>query len=274
VISYRWRPALDAASQAAVGGLLAECARVDEEAGFPRPDPDAEGSATHLLVWLDRDHGDPAGPEPVLAAYLRLGPETGAADYVVRPRLRSRGITTLLLERMGTDPGRWAAGAPAAVTIAATGDHPAADRLCRRFAGRGVRRTGQSWQLIKLLGAGEPAAGPVPVRPAAPSPGRGQPQGGELLVADGGAIWFDTAPSYPTDFGPAARITGVEAVAHDTLTSLLAAALARIREEGPRTAVISIDAADEVRGRACRQLGFMHDRTDTQYTLSGQEPRT
>jgi mycothiol synthase len=274
VISYRWRPALDAANQAAVGGLLAECERVDEEAGFPRPDPDAEGSAAHLLVWLDRDHGDPADPEPVLAAYLRLGPEAGAADYVVRPRLRSRGITTLLLEQMGTDPAHWAAPAPAAVAVLATGDHPAADRLCRRFAGRGVRRTGQSWQLIRVLRAGEPAAGRIPVRPASPLQARRPPEGGELLVADGGAIWFDTAPSYPTDFGPAARISGVEAAAHDTLTSLLAAALARIREAGPRTAVIAIDAADEVRGRACRQLGFMHDRTDTQYTLSGQEPRT
>ena len=269
MISYRWRPALDAANQAAVRGLLTECARVDSEAGFPRPNPHAGGGAMHLLVWLDRDRGDPARPGPVLASYLRLAPEDGAADYVVRPRLRSHGITTLLLEQMGTDPARWTDGTPAAVTVLATGDHPAADRICRRFAERGVRRTDQSCQLIRLLRAGQPIPAGIPTRPATPAEARLHPQAGEFLVAGGGAIWFDTAPSYLTDFGPAARISGVEAAAYDTMTGLLAAALGRIREAGPRAAVIGINAADEVRGRACRQLGFMHDRTDTQYTLSG-----
>jgi mycothiol synthase len=88
-----------------------------------------------------------------------------------------------------------------------------------------------------------------------------------------GAAWFDPHASEPTDYGTAARILAVRvgpgAPHEDQIrTALLTAAMAGLRRHGLRVALISVDAGDQELARACRLLGFRHDQTDTEYTLS------
>jgi len=64
---------------------------------------------------------------------------------------------------------------------------------------------------------------------------------------------------------------GSSADARQTRAALLRAALAGLREHGLRVAVITVDAGDEDLARSCRLLGFMHDQTDTEYTLSAPD---
>ncbi|EFC81090.1 hypothetical protein [Parafrankia sp. EUN1f] len=247
-------------------------------------------------------------PAPVLAAYLRIEPAgagQAVARYVVRPALRSLGVTTLLLEELGPfgGPG-WAGGIAAQdaaeLRIWAQGGHPAAARVARRFRRLGVEVNDRRWWLLADLGAAvdgdRPLPRPVdgtaaPARPpatdrertraadlwqasATPSP----PPGGELLVIPtpgdvAGAIWFAPGPVERTEYGTAGRIEGL-AVAGSAARpgtvrdQLLRAAMERMAGRHRMAAVIVVPAAESPLVTSARLAGFEHRRTDVEYTFA------
>jgi mycothiol synthase len=292
LITCIWRTALTPGEEREVGEMLAAAAEADAEAGFPAVSlgqsyPD---DARHLVVrLLPDDRPGHEGSSPV-AAYLRVEPEPegGAATvrYVVRPEFRSRGISTLLVEKIGLDlgaPGGWAGTGVSALRAWARGDHPAAQRMARRFEGAGVRTARREWQLLApLRDAGSPGvSGPVPRPPvdaaeraaAAALCGREMSSDHFGMLVNGptvsGAVWYDPRADERTEYGVAGRIVAVlTAPGQDELrAALVAAAMAALREHGLRVAAIAVDAEDRALARTCRLLGFRHDRTDIEYTV-------
>jgi len=302
VITYAWRAGFDPREERELRDMLAEAAAEDAEAGFPQVSLDQpfRDDASHLVVRLlpDDRTGHRVPDTSPLAAYLRIEPEPdgspATARYVVRPAFRSRGISTLLLETIGLDlraEGGWAGTGATALRIWARGDHPAAQRMARRFRPFGVRPARRQWQLLApLRAAGQPGPDGVPVRslagPAAETAavlwrrsGRREepPAKAEVLVAGRagditGATWLDPRSSERTEYGTAGRIVAVlagdTATPDDVRSTLLMAAMGRLRDHGLRVAAITVDAEDHVLARTCRLAGFMHDRTDTEYTVS------
>ena len=303
MISYAWRRAFgpqDPAEEGELREMLAEAAETDAEAGFPAVSLDQpyRDDASHLVVRLLPDGRPGHDASAVIAAYLRVEPDPdggpATARYVVRPRLRSRGISTLLLETLGLDlrAGEgWAGTGVPALRIWARGDHPAAQRMARRFERCGVRPGRRQWQLLApLRGAGraEPQS-PWPRPPAAAAEhsavaalwhqraGRdGLPRRASVLIAEPdvtGAVWYDPEAGERTEYGTAGRIVAVLARPgrEEVRAGLVAAAMAGLRDRGLRVAAITVDADDQALTRDCRLLGFRHDRTDVEY-LVGDAP--
>ena len=265
--------------------MLAAAAEADAEAGFPavslgQPYPDG---SRHLVVRLLPDDRPGHGGSSPVAAYLRVEPDPDGGPatvrYVVRPEFRSRGISTLLAEKTGLDlgaSGGWAGTGVPALRIWARGDHPAAQRMARRFESAGIRTARREWQLLApLRDSGFPEASGVVLRPAELAAagalwGREEPPDHcEVLVAGpdvSGAIWYDPKAEERTEYGTAGRIVAV--LGRDELRAgLIAAAMAALREGGLRVAAIAVDAEDRALARTCRLLGFRHDRTDIEYTV-------
>jgi len=303
VISYAWRTGFgpeDSQEERELREMLAEAAEADAEAGFPavslaQPYRD---DASHLVVRLLPDRRPGHDDSAAVAAYLRVEPDPdggpATARYVVRPRLRSRGISTLLLETLGLDlraEGGWAATGSPALRIWARGDHPAAQRMARRFERSGVRAGRRQWQLLApLRGSGWPA--PLSSRPRPPArpaehaaaaalwnrrAGREDvPRDSSVLVTGPevtGAVWYDPDAGERTEYGIAGRIVAVLAGPgrDEVRAGLVAAAMAGLRDRGLRVAAITVDADDQALTRTCRLLGFRHDRTDVEY-LVGDAP--
>ncbi|KPM52116.1 hypothetical protein ACG83_31850 [Frankia sp. R43] len=344
MIEHGWRTGLSAREAAELASLLAEAAREDEETGYLQAgiaEPLPPGT-TQLLVWMSGEGGrgrwmsTPApaastpttstpttsapatasaavpapslAPAPVLAACLRVEPAgagQAVARYVVRPALRSLGVTTLLLEELGPfgGPG-WAGGVSALdaarLRIWAQGDHPAAARVARRFRRLGVEVNDRRWWLLADLRAAVDGDRPLP-RPAdgAAAPARppatdrerahaaalwrvsatsSPPPGGELLVAPtaggvAGAIWFDPGPVERTEYGTAGRIEGL-AVAGSAARpgtvrdQLLRAAMERMAGHHRMAAVIVVPAAESPLVTSARLAGFEHRRTDVEYMFA------
>jgi mycothiol synthase len=293
MITCTWRTAFAPDEEREVGEMLAAAAEADAEAGFPavsldQPYPD---DARHLVVRLLPDgRADHEDSSPV-AAYLRVEPDPGGGAavvrYVVRPEFRSRGISTLLAETIGLDvqaDGGWAGSGAPALRVWARGDHPAAQRMARRFEGAGVRTARHQWQLLApLRDRGFPDASVPAARPPAGAAeravatalwrGRDEPPDHlEVLVTGpdvAGAVWYDPKADERTEYGTAGRIVAVlTAPGRDDLRAgLVAAAMAALRERGLRIAAIAVDAEDRALARSCRLLGFRHDRTDIEYTV-------
>jgi mycothiol synthase len=293
MITCSWRAALDPDEEREVGEMLAAAAEADAEAGFPavslgQPYPDG---ARHLVVRLLPDGRPGHENSSPVAAYLRVepGPDGGPATvrYVVRPEFRSRGVSTLLVEKIGLDlraEGGWAGTGAAALRVWARGDHPAAQRMARRFACAGVRTGRRQWQLLAPL-RDPVASGPVTRPPADAAEraaaaalwrqhgGRDEPPDHLGVLVTGpdvpGAVWYDPGADERTEYGTAGRIAAVLAVPdRDKLRAgLVAAAMAALRERGLRVAAIAVDAEDRALARSCRLLGFRHDRTDIEYTV-------
>lgn len=257
MIEYDWFDRLPAPTASELRGVLATCAEADAEAGFPRLELRGDGAGSqHLLVWLlpDDRWGGERTEDRTLAAYLRVD-ETEAA-YVVRPELRSRGITTLLVEQLRSDGSELPK-----CTLWARGNHPAAARLAERFRIGVLRR---EWRLLAPLSD-------VPETPLRPTeddvsglwgPGR-PPDNAEVLVADGGAVWFDTARTEPTEYGPAGRIHAVRGY---PTRDLVLGAMGALRTAGLRVAALTLGVDDPI-VHEVRRLGFRHDQTDVQYVL-------
>ena len=276
MITCSWRTAFAPDEEREVGEMLAAAAKADAEAGFPAVSLSQAypEDARHLVVRLLPDsRTGHEGSSPV-AAYMRVEPDPDGGPatvrYVVRPEFRSRGISTLLVEKMGLD-----LGAPG-LRVWARGDHPAAQRMARRFECLGVRAARREWQLLApLRDSGFPEASGVVPRPAelaaaAALWGREEPPDHcEILVAGPdvpGAIWYDPKADERTEYGTAGRIVAV--LGRDELRAgLVAAAMAALREGGLRVAAIAVDAEDRALARTCRLLGFRHDRTDIEYTV-------
>jgi mycothiol synthase len=297
MITYAWRSSFAPEEETELREMLAAAAAEDAEAGFPAVSLDQpyRDDASHLVVRLRPDQrAGHEGSSPV-AAYLRVEPDPdgglATVRYVVRPEFRSRGISTLLVERLGLDvrtDGGWAGTGAAALRIWANGDHPAAQRMARRFASFGVRSARRQWQLLApLRNAGLPdSPGPAP-RPPASAPeqaaatllwrrdrgGPEEPPGhAEVLVAGpevAGAVWYDPHADERTEYGAAGRIIAVLAAPgqEKVRAELVAAAMAALQERGLRVAAIAVDGDDHMLARGCRLLGFRHDRTDIEYAV-------
>jgi len=298
MITYAWRTAFAREEEHELREMLDAAAAEDAEAGFPavsldQPYPD---DASHLVVRLRPDgRAGHEGSSPV-AAYLRVepDPDRGPATlrYVVRPEFRSRGVSTLLVETLGLDvraDGGWAGTGAAALRIWARGDHPAAQRMARRFEGCGVRSVRRQWQLLAPLRAADlpDVPGPAPRPPASAAEraavmalwhqrcGRDEPPDRAEVLAAGpdaaGAVWYDPHADERTEYGTAGRIIAVLAAPgrQEIRAGLVAAAMAALRERGPRVVAIAVDAQDHALARGCRLLGFRHDRTDIEYAVGG-----
>jgi mycothiol synthase len=296
MITCSWRAGFAPDEEREVSEMLAAAAEADAEAGFPavslsQPFPD---DARHLVVRLLPDGRSGHGDSSPVAAYLRVepDPEGGPATvrYVVRPQFRSRGISTLLVETVGLDlaaEGGWAGTGAPALRVWARGDHPAAQRMARRFECAGVRAARRQWQLLAPLR--DPGfrdiSGPVPRPPADAAElaaaavlwrlcgGQDEPPDHLGVLVTGpdaaGAVWYDPGADERTEYGAAGRIVAVlTAPGRDELRAgLVAAAMAALRERGLRVAAIAVDAEDRALARSCRLLGFRHDRTDIEYTV-------
>jgi len=304
MITYSWRTGFDAGEEREVGEMLAAAAEADAEAGFPAVSlgqsyPD---DARHLVVrLLPDDRPGHEGSSPV-AAYLRIEPEPDGGPatvrYVVRPEFRSRGISTLLVEKIGLDlgaAGGWAGTGVSALRVWARGDHPAAQRMARRFECAGVRTARREWQLLTPLrdSGFSYASDPVP-RPVADAAelaavaalwrrcgAREEPPDHFGVLVSGpdvsGAAWYDPRADERTEYGTAGRIVAVLAAPlvapsgspgrDEVRADLVAATMAALREHGLQGAAIAVDAEDRALARTCRLLGFRHDRTDIEYTV-------
>jgi mycothiol synthase len=322
VIDFDWYPpgaAFPEDVEAELRELLRDAREADAEAGFPQLslDDDTEPGTTRLLVWLlpDERSGRNVPLAPSLAGYLRVEPlqgedaGIGEVSYVVRPAYRSRGITTLLVEKIGLELGSedgWCGTGVRALKVWARGNHPAALRMSLRFRRYGIKTALRRWQLVVPLKVGrdiDPGVEPggPEIREAATTAERmaaaelwtasglrHQPPADALLLVSGpaeapdGAVWIDPDSGEPTEWGAAGRLVAVIARQHDHereddpfVRALLVAGLERLRDAEVRAGMITIDAEDRPLVHEARSLGLMHDQTDVQYTVTNEatEPR-
>jgi mycothiol synthase len=322
VIDFEWYPAgqaFPAEVEAELREMLHEAAEADAEAGFPQLslDDDTEPGTTQLLVWLlpDERSGRNVPLAPSLAGYLRVEPlrgedeGIGEVSYVVRPDYRSRGITTLLVEKIGLELGAedgWCGTGVRSLRVWARGNHPAALRMSLRFRRYGIKTALRRWQLVVPLRVGreiDPGAevGGPQVREATTTAERVSaaelwtasgrrhqpPAEGRLLVsgsaeAPDGAVWVDPDSGEPTEWGAAGRLVALVTRAGDReheddplVRALLVAGLEHLRDAGVRAGVITVDAQDRPLVHEARSIGLMHDQTDVQYTVvnTATEPR-
>ncbi|MCF7549521.1 GNAT family N-acetyltransferase [Pseudonocardia sp. WMMC193] len=314
MIDFDWVPPgedLPSDVEAELREMLRDAAEADAEAGFPQLslDDDTEPGTTRLLVWLlpDDRSGRTVPLAPSLAGYLRIEPlsgeDAGTAEvsHVVRPEYRSRGITTLLLEKIGLELGSdegWCGTGATALRVWARGNHPAALRMSLRFRRYGITTAARRWQLVLPLRVGreiDPGAEPrtIAVREAqgaaerraaadlwTASGRRHRPPADATLLVSGpeaaldGAVWIDPDSGEPTEWGAAGRlvalVTGNADRDHEEdplVRALLVAGLERLRDAGVRAGMITMDARDRPLVHEARSLGLMHDQTDVLYTV-------
>ncbi|CDO90231.1 hypothetical protein AWC29_26685 [Mycobacterium triplex] len=297
MIKYEWRNSLSPDERAELSDLLRRAASYDAEPEYNRIDftdvdramSQSDSSQRHLLIWMlphATAMGEPDQPERI-AGLLRLRclPDGSAhASAVIDPRLRSIGIMTLLVERVGLDtssPGGWLDTGAHTVTAWAQGNHPAAGRLSNRFL---IPRTRRVWKLIRSAEAVEDAtAAPVlePVDDVALAelswvpapPGNDHTyalrESGRIL----GVVALDLRATTSEEFGRCATIVSAFAPPGAEVPPrrrLLDGAAAVVHEAGLTGVVIYVDSDDTGTVNACRLAGFQHDRTDVRYQIGGQ----
>ncbi len=297
MIKYEWRTSLSPDESAELSDLLGRAAEYDAEPEYTRIDFDdvncamsqSDSLVRHLLIWM-LPHatalGEPDQPERI-AGLVRLhflADGSATASTVIDPRLRSIGIMTLLLERVGLDtarPGGWLDTGAHTVIAWAQGNHPAAGRLSNRFL---IPRTRRVWKLIRSTDAVEDATAAPVLEPI-----------DDAALADLGWVPAPHGSDHSYALREAGRIVGVaamdlRAVASDefgrcaTITSAFAApaadapqrrrlldGAAALAHEGGMTGVITnVDSDDTDKVNSCRLAGFQHDRTDVRYQIGGQ----
>jgi hypothetical protein len=262
MIKYEWRTSLSPDESAELSDLLRRAADYDAEPEYNRIDfgdvnyamSQSDSSVRHLLIWMlpyATAMGEPDQPDRI-AGLLRLRclPDGSAhANAVVDPRLRSIGIMTLLLERVGLDtvgPGGWLDTGAHTVAAWAQGNHPAAGRLSNRFL---IPRTRRVWKLFRWADAVEDATAAPVLEPI-----------DDADLADLGWVSAPLGSDNNYTLREAGRIVGVAAL------DLRAA----VRETGMTGLIIHIDSDDTGMVNACRLAGFQHDRTDVRYQIGGQ----
>ncbi|WP_226365404.1 GNAT family N-acetyltransferase [Pseudonocardia sp. ICBG162] len=312
-------PGLAPDVEAELREMLVEAAEADVEAGFPRlsVDDPVEPGTSYLLIWLlpDERSGRTVPLVPSLAGFLRVEPlrdedaGTGEVSYVVRPAYRSRGITTLLIEKIGLElgtPDGWQGTGVSRLRVWARANHPAALRMALRFRRYGIRTALREWQMLAPVRIGrevDPGAesrGPDVHEVTA---GAGRAAAAELWTASGrrhappdrwvllvggpderpdGAVWIDPDSAEPTEYGTAGRLVAVvtrdgraDRESDPLVRALLVAGLEHLRDAGLRVGAATIDSEDRSLVHEARTLGFMHDQTDVQYTVENRtaEPR-
>jgi hypothetical protein len=297
MIKYEWRTSLSPGESAELSGLLGRAAEYDAEPGYNTIDfadvdramSQSNSSARHLLIWMlpyATAMGEADQPEHVAGLIrLKCSPDGSAsATAVVDPRLRSIGIMTLLLERVGLHtarPGGWLDTGAHTVTAWAQGNHPAASRLSDRFL---IPRTRRVWKLIRSAVALENAsAAPVlePVDEAALADlgwVSAPPESDHTYALREarrivGVVTLDLRAVASEEFGPCATIVSAFATPIAPALQrrrLLEGAAALAHEAGMTGVIIHIDSGDTELVHACRLAGFQHDRTDVRYQIGGR----
>ncbi|MEH3132334.1 MAG: hypothetical protein PGN27_20475 [Mycolicibacterium neoaurum] len=296
MIKYEWRTELSPPEIAELTDMLERAASYDAEPEYTTIKirdvldsmADPASGTRHLLIWMlpyasllnEHDH-----PEQI-AGLLRMvigSDGTSEATLVIEPRLRSIGITTLLLERVGLDtttPDGWLGTGAHQITSWAQGNHPAAGRLSDRFL---IPRTRRIWKLIC------PAA-PDRTGGSATMQSISAAEVGELGWTGGigiavthavrmddqitGVVRIDFDPVESEEFGRCATLTGYRVppdATANTRRALLAAAADTVGREGLTGLVIYVDSDDREWVNACRLSGFQHDRTDVRFQLGDQQ---
>lgn len=297
MIKYEWRTSLRPDESAELSELLERAAEYDAEPEYSRivfADVDramsqSDSSVRHLLIWMlphATAMGEPDQPERIAGLVrVKCSPDGSAnGSAVIDPRLRSIGIMTLLVERVGLDtarPGGWLDTGAHRLTTWAQGNHPAASRLSDRFL---IPRTRRVWKLVRSADAVEDAtAAPVLelVEDAALAdlgwvsapPGSDHSyalrEAGRIV----GVAALDLRGAASEEFGRCATVTSaVAAPAADApqRRRLLDGAAALAHEAGMTGVIIHIDSDDAEMVNACRLAGFQHDRTDVRYQIGDQ----
>lgn len=292
MIKYEWRTDLDATESAEVAEMLERAAAYDAEpeystiefsavsAAMARQDPHVH----HLVIWMlphATAMAEPDEPERI-AGLLRLEVDeegAAAASLVIDPKLRSIGITTLLVEQVGLDlggPGGWLDTGARNVRSWARGNHPASGRLSNRFL---IPRTRRIWKLIRPTDSIHSAAA-VPVLQAV-TPTECEQQLWATGLGDGGyglrdggvltaLVSMDFQPTLSEEFGSCATATGIRcdpAADPIVLRRVLDGAADIAHEKGFTGLIVHVESSDSRLVNACRLVGFQHDRTDVQYEL-------
>jgi hypothetical protein len=297
MIKYEWRTSLSPGESAELSDLLERAAHYDAEPEYSRIDfadversmSQSDSSVHHLVIWMlpyATAMGEPDQPDRI-AGLLRLRclPDGQAqASAVIDPRLRSIGIMTLLLERIGLDtapPGGWLDTGAHTVAAWAQGNHPAAGRISNRFL---IPRTRRVWKLIRSTDVIEDAtAAPVlePVDDATlgdlswvPAPS-GSDHSYALREAGriAGVATLDLRAVTSEEFGRCATIVSAfaaPAAGPPQRRSLLDGAAAIVHDAGMTGVIVHVDSDDTGMVNACRLAGFQHDRTDVRYEIGGQ----
>ncbi|BBX03622.1 hypothetical protein BST36_07360 [Mycolicibacterium moriokaense] len=292
MIKYEWRTQLDADEAAQLEDMLSRAAVYDAEpeyctidfADVQRSMAASDSRVKHLVIWMlpySSAFGEADHPERI-AGLMRLDvDDDGVADaaIVVDPRLRSIGITTLLLERVGLDTGApdgWLGTGAHTITAWAQGNHPAAGRLSNRFL---IPRTRRVWKLIRSTDSFEDAtAAPVLEELSASTLDWIDSTSGELLGLREagrvvGAVELDYDPVVSEEFARCATIAAASAPPTAQVQErrrLLCGAAATAHEAGFSGVIMYVDSDDTEWVNACRLAGFQHDRTDVRFQLGGQ----
>lgn len=296
MIKYEWRSQLSEFELVELSDMLDRAAQYDAEPEYSTISfADIEGSlgredgyAQHLVIWMlpyatALGEGD---QREQIAGILRLisAPDGVAhASLVIEPRLRSIGITTLLLERIGLDcsgPHGWAGSGAREITSWAQGNHPAAGRISNRFL---IPRTRRVWKLIRPSDEGPgAAAAPVLEQISAEALSELDWAGGlngrpTFALRDGGRISgvaaMNFTPSSSEEFGACATLAGYRAAPTATVRArraLLDGAAAVAQDKDFAGLIIYVDSDDAQWVNACRLNGFQHDRTDVRFQIGGQ----
>ncbi|TAM69725.1 hypothetical protein [Mycobacterium sp.] len=294
MIKYEWRTDLSPDESAELSDLLVRAADYDAEPEYTRIDfgdvndamSQPDSSVHHLVIWMlphATAMGEPEQPERI-AGLVRLesaSDGSATASAVIDPRLRSIGIMTLLLERIGLDtarPGGWLDTGAHTVTAWAQGAHPAAGRLSNRFL---IPHTRRVWKLIRSTDAVEGAtAAPVlePLDdavqadlgwlPALRGNGRNYAlrEGGRIV----GVVTLDLRAASSEEFGRCASITSAFAAPSadvPQLGRLVDGAAALAHEAEMSGVIIHVDSDNTEMVNACRLASFQHDRTDVRYQI-------
>ncbi|KUH67534.1 hypothetical protein AU184_25820 [Mycolicibacterium novocastrense] len=297
MIKYEWRSWLEPAELAQLADLLDRAARYDAEpeystidfADVERSIGTADGRTRYLVIWMlpySTGLGEADQPERI-AGLIRMtvGAEgTGAATIVIDPTLRSIGIATLLLERVGLDtsgPDGWLGTGAHTITGWAQGNHPAAGRLGDRFL---IPRTRRVWKLIRSTDSSEDAAAAhvlesLPVAAIDETLGWANSTGlGDLLALResgrvAGVVEINHEPVDSEEFGQCATISAASAAPTASVQArrrLLDGAAAVAHEAGFGGVIMYVDSNDAEWVNACRLSGFQHDRTDVRFQLGGR----
>lgn len=165
MIKYEWRTEASDSEQDQIRALLTRAAEYDKEPEFSTiewedvaHDLESGGPARILLVSLLAQQVDKQEFVPErIASVLRLTPlsdDVAAAQLVVDPDLRSRGITTLFIETAGFETHSedgWFGSGFRSIRSWARGNHPASGRLSDRWL---IQSTQRSWKIVRPHQAG------------------------------------------------------------------------------------------------------------------------
>ncbi|GAA0606112.1 hypothetical protein GCM10009547_05080 [Sporichthya brevicatena] len=152
MITVEVRDELSEEESAELSALISSSAVYDEEAGFSTVDLQADLDDNHEVfqVLARSTPGFHGSEETPLVAYFRLSVDRAGgavAQMLVKPEFRSLGIATLMIETLADRPGDGFAGTGAvSISCWARGNHPAAERMSRRF---GAEVEGATWILYR-----------------------------------------------------------------------------------------------------------------------------